>query len=66
MMKNTKTGPKSLEDRLGCFGQFDPHDTLCGKWCLFNIRCAIARNKHEELEIIEGLVELAMEPYGLQ
>jgi hypothetical protein len=66
MMKRAKTGSPSLEDRFGCFGHFDPHDTLCTKWCLFNIRCAIARNKHEEQEIIEGLVELALEPYVLQ
>ena len=65
-MKRTLVGPDGLEDRLDCFGQFDPRDAVCLKWCLCNIRCAIARNRHDELEIMEDLVELAVEPYGLQ
>ena len=65
-MKRTVICPDGLEDRLDCFGQFDSRDALCLKWCLCNIRCAIARNRHEEMEIMEDLVELAVEPYGLQ
>lgn len=65
-MKKATVSAKGLEERLSCFGEFDPRDTMCVKWCLFNIRCAIARNKHEELETIEGLFELSVEPYGLQ
>ena len=65
-MKRTVIGPDGLEERLDCFGRFDLRDTICLKWCLFNIRCAIVRNRDEELEIIEDLVDLVVEPFGLQ
>ncbi|MDY6951916.1 MAG: hypothetical protein SWE60_10405 [Thermodesulfobacteriota bacterium] len=66
MKKATIGGTKSLKERLSCFGQYNPRDSICVQWCLFNIRCAIARNQDEEIETIEDLVELAVEPYGLQ
>lgn len=66
MMKKAMTGARNLEDRLDCLGQFDPLDTICTKWCQFNIRCAIARRRHEELATIEDLAELAADPSGLQ
>jgi hypothetical protein len=65
-MKKATTGARDLEERLHCLGQFDPHDSICVKWCLFSIRCAIARHKNEELETMDHLVDLAVEPYGLQ
>ena len=65
-MKKTMISPKDLEDRLHCFGCFDPHDTICMKWCQVNIRCAIAQGQSQQMEIIEDLVGLAAEPWGLQ
>jgi hypothetical protein len=39
---------------------------ICLKWCQLNIRCAILRNQHEQLEIVEGFVSLGMEPPSMQ
>ena len=65
-MKKPMIRPKDLEDRLDCFGCFDRHDTICMKWCQLNIRCAITQDQCEQIEIIEELVGLAAEPWGLQ
>jgi hypothetical protein len=58
--------PRNLEDRLHCFGGFDPHDTICMKWCQLNIRCAIAQDQCQQIEMMEDLVGLAAEPWALQ
>jgi hypothetical protein len=58
--------PRDLEDRLDCFGNFDLHDTICRKWCHLNIRCAIARDQHEQLEIMEDFFHGVMETSKIQ
>jgi len=65
-MKKPMISRKNLQDRLDCFGCFDPHDTICMQWCQLNIRCAIAQDKYQQHEIIEDLVELAVEPWASQ
>jgi len=65
-MKKTMINPKNLEDRLDCFGCFDRHDTVCMQWCQLSIRCAIAQDQFQQVEIIEDLVGLPAKPWELQ
>ena len=65
-MKKNVTSLESLRDRIDCFGNFNPDDVLCLKWCQLNIRCAIARDEHEQIEIVEDVVPVGMEPPGMQ
>lgn len=60
-MTTFKMSPNALANRLDCFGNFDPHDTLCLKWCQLSIRCAIAKNHYQELEIMEDFFDTVLE-----
>jgi hypothetical protein len=53
--------PKVLKKRFDCFGNFDPHDTICLRWCHLNIRCAIAKDQYEQLEIMEDFFDTVLE-----
>ena len=46
----------SLDNHLGCFGEFNIKDPICKKLCALNLRCAIESEKNIRLEIIEELV----------
>ncbi len=52
---------KALSHRLDCFGNFDPHDSICLKWCQLNIRCAITKNQYEQIDIIEDFFDSVLE-----
>jgi len=60
-MTKYKMGPKALANRLDCFGNFNPHDTICLKWCQLSIRCAITKNQYEQLEIMEDFFDTVLE-----
>lgn len=65
-MKKEILNPKALADRLHCFGHYDPHDAICLKWCQLNIRCAIAREHYEQLEILEDFFVTVTETTRVQ
>ena len=65
-MKRNVMSLEGLRDRVDCFGNFNPDDIICLKWCQLSIRCAILRNRDEQFDIIEGLVSLGMEPPSIQ
>ena len=46
----------SINDHLGCLGNFNIEDPLCKKLCALNLRCAIDRNKNVRLELLEDLI----------
>jgi hypothetical protein len=33
---------EELEDRIDCFGEFDPLDEICLKFCGLNMSCALS------------------------
>lgn len=66
MMKKLIMRSKGLGNRLDCFGNFDLHDTVCRKWCHLNIRCAIARDQNEQVEIMEDFFHSVMETSKIQ
>mgnify|MGYP000011756612 FL=1 len=46
----------SLNDHLGCFGEFNVGNPICRKMCSLNIRCAIEREQNDQLELLEDLI----------
>ncbi|GEM_PF-254700 len=45
--------PESLEGRLHCFGDFDPTDPICLKYCALNINCAIAKQEYSSFQVVD-------------
>ena len=46
----------SIDDHLGCLGNFNIQDPLCKKLCALSLRCAIDRDKNTRLELLEDLM----------
>jgi len=44
-----------LEHHVGCFGEFNPEDRICRKFCALCIRCAIESDQVTKMEILEDL-----------
>jgi hypothetical protein len=55
-MKKDLLSQISIDDHLGCLGNFDVEDPLCIKHCALNLRCAINRDKNVRLELLEDLM----------
>ena len=54
-MVDLNKGSLLLDDRLGCFGEFDIEDPICSKYCALCIRCAIERERNVHMEILEDI-----------
>ena len=65
-MKKTILDSKLLEGRFDCFGQYDSDDIICRNWCQLNIRCVIAQQQGQELEIIDEFLHFATETSRIQ
>ena len=46
----------SIDDHLGCLGNFNLQDPLCKKLCALNLRCAIESEKNTRIELLEDLI----------
>ena len=46
----------SIDDHLGCFGNFNIEDPICKRFCSLSLRCAIENDQNTRLEIIEDLI----------
>ena len=55
-MKKELMNQISLNDHLGCLGNFNIQDPLCQKLCALNLRCAIEREKNTRIELLEDLI----------
>ena len=55
-MKKELMNQISLNDHLGCLGDFNIQDPLCKKLCALNLRCAIEREKNTRIEFLEDLI----------
>ncbi len=60
-MRKVKPNLRPLADRFDCFGDFDLHDSVCMKWCHVNIRCAIAKEQYDQLDIMEDFFDTVLE-----
>ena len=55
-MKKDLMNQISLNEHLGCLGDFNIQDPLCQKLCALNLRCAIEREKNTRIELLEDLI----------
>ena len=55
-MKKELMNQISIDDHLGCLGNFNLQDPLCKKLCALNLRCAIESEKNTRLELLEDLI----------
>lgn len=46
----------SMNNHLGCYGNFRMSDAICRKFCALNLRCAIERDQNDQMEILEDIV----------
>jgi hypothetical protein len=55
MLKNLNKNI-SLDDYVGCFGNFNRKNIICKKYCALNLRCAIENEQNVRMELLEDLV----------
>jgi hypothetical protein len=55
-MKKELMNQISIDDHLGCLGNFNLQDPLCKKLCALNLRCAIESEKNTRIELLEDLI----------
>ncbi len=55
-MKKELMNKISIDDHLGCFGNFNIEDPICKKLCALRLRCAIDHNKNTRMELLEDLI----------
>lgn len=55
-MKNDRIGGKELDQYLGCYGSYTTEDPVCQKQCALNLRCAIEKDHHSRMELLEDLM----------
>jgi len=64
-MKKTKIKiikSEALEGRLHCFGDFNPEDTICLKYCALNIHCAIAKQDYFAFRVMDESIASFIQP----
>ena len=56
----------SLDDYLGCMGEFNMSNIICKKFCCINLKCIIEHNKSIQTELMEELFSAPDEYIRLQ
>lgn len=47
---------RELDQYLGCYGSYSAEDTVCQKKCALSLRCAIEKDHHAQMELLEDLI----------
>ena len=55
-MKKAGLEGKELDQYLGCYGSFTTEDPICQKHCALSLRCAIEKDHHTQMELLEDLI----------
>jgi len=55
-MKKADVGGKELDQYLGCYGSFTAEDPVCQTHCALSLRCAIEKDHHTQMELLEDLI----------
>jgi hypothetical protein len=55
-MKKGMINTLSMDNYLGCFGNFNIGDPICKKFCALSLRCAIERDQMNRVELLEDLM----------
>ncbi len=55
--------PDDSRDTLDCFGDFDKNSTICRKFCMDSIQCAIEHHNNPDIDFLEHfLLNMAVYP----
>lgn len=54
-MKNQSIKPAQLDQYLGCFGSISLEDTVCRRFCVLNLRCAIEKDQNTRMELMDEM-----------
>ena len=55
-MRKEMTERRLFDLQMGCFGNYEPEDPICRKFCALNLRCTIEQEQNVRMEILEDLV----------
>ena len=55
-MKNAGRDGRELDQYLGCYGSFSAEDAVCQNQCALSLRCAIEKDHHAQMELLEDLI----------
>jgi hypothetical protein len=55
-MKHAGQGGKELDPYLECYGSYSAEDHVCRKGCALSLRCAIEKDHHAQMELLEDLM----------
>ncbi|MDJ0854875.1 MAG: hypothetical protein QNI85_04185 [Desulfobacterales bacterium] len=55
-MTHSTTAPQDLDRFLGCFGSFNAENNICRQHCALSLRCAIEKDEHMRMELLEDLI----------
>jgi hypothetical protein len=46
----------SVDEYLGCFGEFDARSEICKKYCVLSLRCTVEKEQNKDMEYLEDLI----------
>ncbi len=55
-MNHHATTRQDLDGLLGCFGSFNAENPVCLLNCALSLRCAIEKDEHMRMELLEDLI----------
>ena len=55
-MNNAGRDSRELDQYLGCYGSFSAEDSVCQSQCALSLRCAIEKDHHTQMELLEDLI----------
>jgi hypothetical protein len=55
-MKNAGINGRELDQYLECYGSYSAEDTVCQKKCALSLRCAIEKDHHAQMELLEDFI----------
>lgn len=55
-MKRDGQSGGELDQYLECYGSYSAEDHICLKRCALSLRCAIDKDHHAQMELLEDLI----------
>ena len=65
-MKKRQIRNISLDEHMGCYGEFEKTDPVCRYHCALRIRCAIEYEHNFRMEILEDLASAELTSLKMQ
>ncbi len=55
-MKHAGQGDREWDQYLECYGSYTAQDRICREACALSLRCAIEKDHHAQMELLEDLM----------